>query len=122
MTTDPTVARLMHANLLEVFNERDPKRRSEAIEQTYADDVRWTEDSGVTVGRAALAAKAEALRQKLGELDFVVASPVHQTHELGYLAFDVVPAGGGPAVDHGFDVAIIADGRIAKLYTVLTGG
>jgi hypothetical protein len=122
MTTDPTVDQLMHANLLEVFDERDPQRRNVAIARTYANDIRWTDHEGGGVGPAALAAKAEALQAQLGDLRFRVASPVHQTHGLGYLAFDVVPGDGGAAVMHGFDVALIADGRIAALYTVLTGG
>jgi hypothetical protein len=33
-----TVAQLMQANLLEVFNERDDQRRRAAIERTYGDD------------------------------------------------------------------------------------
>jgi hypothetical protein len=40
-----TVSRLMEANLLEVFNERDGKRRAAAIRSTYAPDVRWTDDA-----------------------------------------------------------------------------
>ena len=43
---------LMHANLLEVFNERDRALRWEAIGRIYADDIRWTDDDGVTMGRA----------------------------------------------------------------------
>ncbi|MDT5210640.1 MAG: hypothetical protein QOF67_3055, partial [Mycobacterium sp.] len=53
-----TVNNLMEANLLGVFNERDPQRRALAIEGTYAPDVRWTDDEGITVGREALEAKA----------------------------------------------------------------
>ena len=43
-----TVSRLMEANLLGVFNERDGKRRAAAIRSTYAPDVRWTDDEGVS--------------------------------------------------------------------------
>jgi hypothetical protein len=39
-----SVSRLMEANLLGVFNERDGKRRAAAITGTYAPDVRWTDD------------------------------------------------------------------------------
>jgi hypothetical protein len=41
-----TVSRLMEANLLGVFNERDGERRAAAIRGTYAADVRWTDDEG----------------------------------------------------------------------------
>jgi len=46
-------ARLMEANLLRVFDERDPARRREVIARTYTADVRWTDDDGTTVGHDA---------------------------------------------------------------------
>ncbi|AGB23941.1 hypothetical protein Mycsm_03661 [Mycobacterium sp. JS623] len=47
-----TISELMHAKLLEVFNERDSARRSTAIARIYADDIR-TDDDGVTTAHAA---------------------------------------------------------------------
>src|SRR6476661_6742851 len=85
-----TITELMHASLLEVFNERDRARRSAAIARIYADDIRWTDDDGVTIGRAALDAKAVELQAKLGDLQFIAAGPSYQTLGLGYLAFSVV--------------------------------
>jgi len=115
-----TISELMHANLLEVFNERDRVRRSAAIARIYADDIRWTDDDGVTIGHAALDGKAAELQSKLGDLQFIAAGPTYQTLGLGYLAFNVVkPDGGAPQIS-GFDVAIVRDGLITELYTVLT--
>ena len=110
----------MHASLLEVFNERDYARRRATIEQVYADDIRWTDDDGVTVGHDALDSKAEELQAKLGDLQFVTEGPVHQTLGLGYLAFRLVEPGGEGAAVSGFDIAIVRDDHIAELYTVLT--
>ena len=90
-----TINELMHANLLVVFNERDSARRSGAIARIYADDIRWTDDDGVTTGHAALDTKAAEL------------------------AFNVVKPEGSTQIS-GFDVAIVRDGVIAELYTVLT--
>lgn len=110
---------LMHANLIEVFNERDGEQRRAAIERTYAEDVRWVDDEGVTVGRDALEAKCVALQENLGPLQF---EPVGHTHVLtgfGQLAWRLVaPDGFSPMA--GFDVALVRDGVIAELYTVLT--
>ena len=51
MAVDLTeTARLMEANLLQVFNERDPARRREVIARTYTADMRWTDDYGVPTG------------------------------------------------------------------------
>jgi hypothetical protein len=115
-----TITELMHASLLEVFNERDRVRRSAAIARIYADDIRWTDDDGVTIGRAALDAKAVELQAKLGDLQFIAAGPSYQTLGLGYLAFNVVRPGSDAPQVSGFDVAIVRDGVIAELYTVLT--
>lgn len=120
MTASALVAELMHANLLEVFNERDAARRNQTIDRIYAAHVQWSDDEGVTSGRNALGAKAEALQAQLGELQFVAAGPVRQTLGLGYLAWELVTPDGESSGMRGFDVAIIADDRIAHLYTVLT--
>lgn len=114
------IHRLMTSNLLEVFNERDPQRRREAIARTYAPDVRWTDDEGVCVGHADLDAKAEKLQGTLGPLQFVAAGPVHQTTGFGFLAWHLVADDNPTPVVSGFDVAIVRDDVIAELYTVLT--
>ena len=115
-----TIAELMHANLLEVFNQRDHELRRAAIAHTYADDIRWTEDDGITIGHEALNAKAIELQARLGDLQFIAAGPTYQTLGLGYLAFQLVEPAGNTPVSSGFDVAIVRDGLIAELYTVLT--
>ena len=115
-----TIAELMHANLLEVFNQRDHELRRAAFAHTYADDIRWTEDDGITIGHEALNAKAIELQARLGDLQFIAAGPTYQTLGLGYLAFQLVEPGGNTPVSSGFDVAIVRDGLIAELYTVLT--
>ncbi|WP_319448128.1 MULTISPECIES: nuclear transport factor 2 family protein [unclassified Mycobacterium] len=119
MTVNETTERLMHANLLEVFNERDSQTRGAAIDRTYAEDVLWTDDEGVTVGRAALATKAGLLQQHLGDLQFRAAGPVQQTLGFGYLAWNLVNPADETVVSRGFDVALIAEDRVTHLYTVL---
>jgi hypothetical protein len=113
------ISNLMEANLLGVFNERDAQRRAANIESTYAPDVRWTDDEGVSVGREALAAKAQALQSQMQGMVFTKASPVQQTTGFGYLAWKLGPDGGDP-VASGFDVAIVRDSLISELYTVVT--
>jgi hypothetical protein len=71
-------------------------------------------------GRDALDAKAQQLQSGLGALQFVAAGPVRQTTGFGYLAWHLVADGDNTPRMSGFDVAIIRDGVIAELYTVLT--
>ena len=44
----------------------------------------------------------------------------HETLGLGFLAFQLVEPGSSAPKGSGFDVAIVREGRIAELYTVLT--
>lgn len=74
----------------------------------------------MTTGHEALDAKAADLQAKLGDLQFVTAGPVYQTLGLGYLAFQLVRPGSSAPVGSGFDVAIVREGVIVELYTVLT--
>lgn len=116
-----SIERLMESNLLLVFNERDADRRRAAIADTYAPDVRWTDDEGVSVGHAALDAKAQALQDgQLAGLSFIKAGPVHQTRGLGYLAWHVVTPGTEAPIVSGFDVALVNEDRITDLFTVIT--
>jgi hypothetical protein len=113
------ISNLMEANLLGVFNERDAQRRAVNIESTYAPDVRWTDDEGVSVGREALETKAIALQSQMQGLVFTKASPVYRTRGFGYLAWKLGPDGGDP-VASGFDVAVVRNDLICELYTVIT--
>lgn len=90
-----TITELMHAHLLEVFNDHDAARRRATIEHVYADGIRRIDD-GATTGREALDAKAGELQAKLGDLQFIArrsrlsdigfglfSVPVGQTRKLG---------------------------------------
>jgi hypothetical protein len=115
------IEQLMESSLLHVFNERDPQRRLAAIEQTYTPDLQWTDNEGISIGLDQLNAKAQALQEgQLAGLSFVKAGPVYQTRGFGYLAWNVVVPDSGAPIVSGFDVAIITDGRISQLFTVLT--
>jgi SnoaL-like domain len=112
------IRHLMETNLLAVFDERDPQRRAEAIAKTYADNVQWIDDEGVTTGHDALNAKAAALQEKLTGLHFVKAGPVRQTRGLNFLAWEVRTHDDN-SVASGFDVAEISNERIVRLWTLL---
>ncbi len=113
------ITRLMEANLLAVFDERDPQRRAAAIATTYSPTVQWFDDEGVATGHEELDVKAAELQSKLTGLHFVPAGPVRQTRGLGFLAWEVRTPD-DTAVASGFDVAEIAEDRIVKLWTILT--
>jgi SnoaL-like domain len=107
------------ANLFAVFNERDPERRSQAIAANYTDDVIWTDPDGTIQGRQALDEGAQKLLDRMPNVVFSAAGPVHVSRDLGLLAFNLGVPEQPPAVS-GVDVALVRDGRIAMLHTLLT--
>ncbi|GAA1942715.1 nuclear transport factor 2 family protein [Kitasatospora viridis] len=118
---NPSVADLMRANLLDVFNEPDPGRLAAAVATTYAQDVVWYEPDRVVRGREALLLRALELREQSPDWTFRPDGPVSVNHDLGHLGFRYGPAGGNPVV-RGMDIAHCRDGVIVELYTFVTEG
>jgi hypothetical protein len=114
----PATADLMHANLLEVFGERDPQRRRAAIDRIYTPDVRFSDPEEVVVGRDAIHAKAQKLLDDAPGFVFAPEGSLHVVQDLGYQAWGFGPEGAEPVV-RGVDVALVRDGLIASLYTLL---
>ncbi len=111
----------MEENLLAVFNERDAEARLEVVRRNYASDVRWSDAEETVVGQDRLHEKAQALLDgPLAGLEFTQAGPVHQVANMGYLNFEVCAPGTADVLIAGFDVALIENGMIAQLFTVVT--
>ena len=113
------IRELMLANLFAVFGERNPERRSKAIAANYTDDVIWTDPDRTTQGREALNERAQNLIDRSPDFVFSAGGPVHVSRDLGLLAFNLGVPEQPPTVS-GIDVALVRDGRIARLYTLLT--
>ena len=113
------VESLMRATLLEVFGERDAERRLAAIRRTYAEDVVFSDREEVITGHAALDAKAQKLLDDAPGFVFSPVGPAHVAQDLGHQAWAFGPPGQDPVVS-GMDIALVRDGRIVSLYTILT--
>jgi SnoaL-like domain len=117
---DPArIRELLLANLFAVFSERDPGRRLEVIARNYTEDVIWTDPDGTTQGHEAMNEQAQKLLDRMPDFAFSAAGPVHVSRDLGLLAFNLGVPEQPPAVS-GIDVALVRDGRIARLHTLLT--
>ena len=118
--TEPVrVRELMLANLFEVFNERDPNCRRDVIARNYTEDVIWSDPDGTTQGHEAMNEQAQKLLDRMPDFVFSAAGPVHVSRDLGLLRFNLGVPEQSPAVS-GVDVALVRDGRIAVLHTLLT--
>jgi ketosteroid isomerase-like protein len=121
MTDSARIRELMLVNLFAVFNERDEERRLKAIADNYTEDVIWTDPDGTTHGHEAMNARAQNLLDGNPDFVFSAAGQIHVSGDLGHLAFNVGVPEQPPAVS-GYDVALVRDGRIAVLYTLLSAG
>jgi len=119
LTNDPErIRELLLDNLFAVFNVRDPKRRMEAIARNYTENITWTDPDATTHGHEGLNERASALLDGLPGFVFAAAGPVHVSGDLGLLAFNMGLPEQPPAVS-GIDVALVRDGQIAVLHTLL---
>jgi hypothetical protein len=119
-TEDPRIRELLLDNLFAVFGEHDPECRMKAIVANYTEDVIWTSPEAVTRGHDELSAGAQQLIERTPTFVYTAAGPVHVVGDLGYLAFIYGVPEQAPA-SIGYDVALIRNGRIAALYTLLNG-
>jgi hypothetical protein len=118
--SDPArIRELLLENLFAVFNVRDPERRLGAIGRNYTEDVIWSDPDGTMQGHEAMNEQAQKLLDRMPDFVFSAAGPVHVSRDLGLLAFNLGLPEQPPAVS-GIDVALVRDGRIARLYTLLT--
>jgi len=119
LTNDPErIRELLLDNLFAVFNVRDPKRRMEAITRNYTENITWTDPDATTHGHEELNERASELLDGLPGFVFAAAGPVHVSGDLGLLAFNMGLPEQPPAVS-GIDVALVRDGQIAVLHTLL---
>ena len=111
--------RLMQANAVRVFSERDPGRRQAAIHELYASDPVLTEPEGVFTGASAINDAVSALLSKLPPaFAFTPVGPAIGHHGVGRLLWTGGHKGERPVVT-GMDVAHFKEGRIQALYVFL---
>jgi hypothetical protein len=113
-------AALMHANLIEIFGQRDGNQRREAMRRAYAEDIVFTDPEGTVRGYGAV---DERVRKVLDEAPatfiFAPDGPLYVLSAAAVaLPWKFGPRSGPPAV-RGIDIAAIADGRITSLQTLL---
>lgn len=112
------VNEMLRGNLHRVFGERDPGRRRAAIDELYAEDVRFSDPEETVVGRDALERKAAGLLDRTPpDFAFAEDGPAYADAETGALAWAFGPA--GAPVARGIDLVTVRDGRIVELRTLL---
>ena len=113
----PDAAELLQMNR-DVFAERDPEKRRAAIERTYAEDVRFIDPDGESVGREAINDRAQKI------LDDAPADFVLEEDGLAYVSTDTAVQSwrfgppGSPVV-RGIDILTVRDGSVSVVRTLI---
>ncbi len=112
------VGELLDANLHRVFGNRDPVSRRRAIDEVFAEDIRFSDPDETVVGRDALETKAAGLLDG-APASFVFADDgsAYVAGDLGVQAWAFGPE--GEPVARGVDVITVRDGVIVELRTAL---
>ncbi|MDO9352447.1 MAG: nuclear transport factor 2 family protein [Solirubrobacteraceae bacterium] len=113
-----TIENLMSTNVTAVFNERDDARRRAAIEDIYTADASAYATEGSSSGWDGVDALVLGLLENAGDMQFTVSVAPSAVADVGRVTWELA-APGGPPVVRGTDVAIVRDGKIAKLYTFI---
>ena len=113
-------ATLMHANLMEIFGQRDSARRREAMRRAYAEDIAFTDPEGTVHGYDAVDERVREVLDKAPEtFIFAPDGPLYVlAGAAAALPWRFGPPNGPPAA-RGIDVATIANGLISSLQTLL---
>jgi SnoaL-like domain len=111
---------LLRANAKRIFSEPGVERRLTALKELWAESGVLVENEHVAVGREAVSDSVGALLKMLPPgTTFEADGPAAGHHGLGRLRWRAVDSSGKPLGVTGTDIAIVEDGRIAKLYVIL---
>jgi hypothetical protein len=113
-----SIEKLLVRNLYEVFGERDPARRTTAIEAIFDRDCVFCDPRGRHVGHLGLEGAIVALQAQFPDHVFSQIGSVDALQDTGRLAW----AFGSPHQSRritGLDVAVVNAGWISALYTFL---
>jgi len=113
---------LMQANIVRVFNERDPDRRRMALSELYSEGAVLYDPETVATGWGAISQAVEELLLRLPP-DFVFTAAGHAVgHNGAARLFWRAGPSDGPVAVTGTDVAHIENGRIKRLYVFVDPG
>lgn len=110
---------LLRANIARVFNERDDARRMAAIADLWSENPVMYEDEDAFFGRAAVSSNVAGLHARLPNgTVFTPVAPAIGHHDTALLRWSAATPGETPHI-FGTDMAMLADGRIDRLYVFL---
>lgn len=112
------IASLAHAVLLDVFDQRDAARRTEAIERIFTSDAHFIDHFGSNVGWTAIDAAVERLHARLPGFRITPVGAPELLAGAARQAWQFGPPS-EPAKIRGSDTIIVREGRVSALLVFL---
>ncbi|MDB5028612.1 MAG: isomerase [Candidatus Eremiobacteraeota bacterium] len=106
-----TTETLVHSYIAS-WNETDPTRRRELIEQIYTADARYTDPLVTADGWDAIDRAVADGQQKLGGMALTLAGPIDAHHDAARFTWHAGMPGLSEPVVIGSDVAVTENGRL----------
>ncbi|GAB3354182.1 nuclear transport factor 2 family protein [Micromonospora halotolerans] len=103
---------------LTAWNTTDPAARRALIDEVWTADGTYTDPLAAVAGRDQIDALIAGVQQQFPGLEFRLAGPVDAHHDLARFTWHLGPRGAEPIVV-GFDVAVVAGGRITTVHGFL---
>ncbi|MFG1794082.1 nuclear transport factor 2 family protein [Nocardia altamirensis] len=102
------------AQYLEAWNTTDAAARKAAIARVFTESVGYVDPLVAVTGHDELDAAIAGVHAQFPGWTFTLAGPVDAHHDQVRFTWNLGPVD-GPAVVVGFDVAVVENGRIAKV-------
>lgn len=106
------------AQYLEIWNTTDAAARAAAIGRVFTDNPGYVDPLMDVTGRDAIDAGIAAVQSQFPGWVFRLAGPIDAHHDQVRFTWELGPAEGA-ALIVGFDVAVLAQGRIDRVYGFL---
>ena len=100
---------------IDTWNETDPARRRAAIRSLYTEDCTYTDPHADLSGPEAIDAFVGQVQERFPGVRFELAGAVDAHHTQVRFTWRAMNGGAGPLAV-GTDVALVADGRIRRVY------
>jgi hypothetical protein len=97
------------------WNETDPAKRRELIEQVFSEDATYTDPLGAVRGADGLDQFIAGAQQQFGGLVFTLGGRVDAHHDIARFTWHLGPEGAEEPLAIGFDVIVVEDDRIRQV-------
>ncbi|WP_410789649.1 nuclear transport factor 2 family protein [Kribbella sp. C-35] len=99
---------------ISIWNERDPQARGAIGADVLSTDAEYVDPNTSVEGRSAIDTYIGGWQQQFAGMAFVLGD-VRSHHHVAHFYWSFGPPG-GPPVANGWDVVVIHDGLISKVY------